>query len=876
MTIYFNPYYDSSVFLTDEDCGLGKLFSGKEALLGELELRAGLTCAEIDHSERVIAYMEAMKTALDRAEAEGRDLYYAESFGRDDFGTAELMLGWRDSLVKAGWDGTSGVTSEKIEVLSLIESAFDCPGPADRWRTILKEAEIRPILRPSDRIVVQCREEDLEPSIKHLFESIQKHYSDRIVEYHSRTDGQSLASRCRILEFENEYDAHEWIASQDLAGNDVVAEADEALLNDILHVLGKPGIGAADEGIGAIMRLLPLGMALFRHPADITCLQSYLQSPRTPLGKLHTQLGRKDGSPYWVRTASLLYGHICSEGGFGKKWRDIIGEAKFQWDGTPLDDRTYQDALLFIDMWDRSRDLPAGEARVADVTAFVKGLGRWAGSSIQPECSLNPQFQALQRYCGTMLRLISSVDTETVSVDKLCTWANHICVPINISSDYARLGSINTVSNVADIYSGAEKLIWFAAATDNGISYEYDFLSRSEIKALSGVWIADKEQTARMDKAYRLEGMCRCKDITIVTCRRISGVDTVQSSLLSDISRVIPSKPGDAVVKTGKGTVSTDFGKKAEHRFDPSVLDGFRRDAESYSSISTLIMSPVDYLLDYVKGYRQYGIDEVADLPTTEGTVAHAYIEKLGERCSNDPMAMLSLHNSGYDAILDEVISDNGLVLCLEENSLEEKSFRISLKESVSTLLGIIIGNGLKIIGFEYETTQCIEPIGPVYAKIDCLLQDPADGEYVIIDFKYNGGKTYKDKIEKNRELQLAVYRKVVENDPDLGKVKFIGYYAIPRRTLFTPQNTLRDNPAIEEVIQPATTDIFSLAAKGYQFRMEQLRKGILEEGEGLKIEDLDYSSQVGLYALDADYEDPSIKAGAYGDKNIVLKGGLE
>ena len=69
MTIYFNPRYDSSVFLTAQDCSLGKTYSGKEALLSELELRAGLTCAEADHADRVIAYMEAMKTALDNSPA---------------------------------------------------------------------------------------------------------------------------------------------------------------------------------------------------------------------------------------------------------------------------------------------------------------------------------------------------------------------------------------------------------------------------------------------------------------------------------------------------------------------------------------------------------------------------------------------------------------------------------------------------------------------------------------------------------------------------------------------------------------------------------------------------------------------------------------
>ena len=879
MTIYFNPRYDSSVFLTAQDCGLGKTYSGKEALLSELELRAGLTCAEADHADRVIAYMEAMKTALDKAKAEGRELFYEGSFERDDFGTAELMLGWRDALVKAGWDGKPVGESEKIDVLSQIEASFNCSGSADRWRTILAEAARRPILRPSDRIMVQCDEDDLEPGLKKLFDSINAQYAVPVVEYHSQArpvskDDQAFKAKCRILEFDNEYTAHEWIASQDLGQDDVVAEADEALLGDILHTLGKPGIGAADEGIGAVMRLLPLGLALFRYPADINCLQSYLQSPRTPLGKLHTEVV-KDEQTFHPGAVRQLFDHICSEGGFGKGWNEILEGAKYAGDGTPLDDETRSEALEFIGMWEKSKDLPDGEARVADVTKFIKGLNNWAGGCIQPDGELNAQFQALQRNCGAMLRLLSSWNGDTIPVEKLCRWASHICVPINISSDYARLGSMNVVGNLADIYSPAGRLVWFAATTDNSTSYEYDFLSRSEIEDLraAGSLLADKEQMARLDKAYKLEGLSRCSSVTIVTCRRISGVETVQSALLSEISGCIPTTPGTPVAKTASGDVETDLGKKTVHRFDPKILEGFKRKAESYSSINTLLMSPVDYLLDYVKGYRQYGIEEVADVQTTEGTVAHAYIEALGQKCSNDPKAMLAMHRSDYDTILTQVISEKGLLLCLEENGLEEKSFKVGLQESVGTLLGIIIENGLKIEGFEYELTADIAPIGPVFAKIDCLLSDPADGKYVILDFKFNSGMTYYRKIEDNRELQLAVYRKVVEKE--LGEVKFIGYYAIPRKTLFTPANTLQDNPAVEEVYQDEL-DIFEMAARGYVYRWDQLRQGILEEGEGLPLVDLDYNSQLDLYALEGDYDKPELKAGAYGDKNIVLKGGLK
>lgn len=885
MTIYFNPRYDSSVFLTADDCGLGKAYSGKEALLNELELRAGLTCANTEHADRVIAYMEAMQVAQQNS-----PLFYSESFKQDDFGTAELMLGWRDALVKAGWDGKPSGESEKIRVLSLIESNFNCPGSADRWKIILKEAAKRPILRPSDHVIVQCPYEDLEPVMQHLFDSINALYDTPVVTYHSVAVPITTDSKCKILEFENEYPAHEWIASQALDANDVVAEADEALLGDFLHILGKPGIGAADEGIGAVMRLLPLGLSLFRYPVDINSLQSYLQSPKSPLGKLYTQGEKKDGTPFWAPAVRQLYDHICSEGGFGKEWDDILEKATYNYDGTPLSENDRKKALKFIGMWEQSKDLDKGLAPVSGVVTFIKGLNNWAGGKVNPESELNAQFLALQRYCGAILRLLDGWKGDTIPVEKLSRWASHICVPINTSTDYSRIGSMNVVGNVADIFSNVKHLYWLAATTENGVSYEYDFLSPSEIKSLkaNGVLLPEKEQMARLDKAYKLEGLSRCEDITIVTCKRISGVETVPSALLAEISDCISTEQGKPIAKTATDKVETDHGKAAVHHFDPKILEGFHRKTESYSSIYTLLMSPVDYLLDYVKGYRQYGTQEVADIATTEGNVAHAYIETLGIKCNYAPNAMMNMHKRCFDSLLNEVIMENGLVLCLEENSLKKKSFRVGLQESVETLLGIIIENSLVIEGFEYEITADIAEIGPVYAKIDCLLRDPADGRFVIIDLKYNAGKTYFSKIEDNRELQLAVYRKVVETGGyrenedgsrtviPAGDVKFIGYYAIPRKTLFTPENTLIDNPAVEEVTQEDPKDIFVMAVKGYIFRWDQLRHGILEEGEGLALSNLDYAQRLDLYALETDYENNELKARAYGDKNITLKGGLE
>lgn len=873
MTIYFHPRYDSSVFLTEKDCGLGKAYCGTEALMAELELRAGLTCAETDHPSRVISYMEAMEAALGR----DPDLFYQDSFRRDDFGTAELMLGWRDALVKAGWDGSPVGDSEKISVLSLIESCFCCPGSADRWRALLAEARKRPILRSSDNIEVQCRRDDLDPLLQALLDAIGAHSEVKYLEPGTIEDG-----KIKIIDFDNEYTAHEWITAQELGGEDVVAEADLALLGDFLRTAGKPGIGAADSGIGAVMRLLPLGLSLFRYPADIAALQSYLQAPRSPFGKLYGKCGTEDGGEYYASAARRLFSHICSEGGFGPGWDEILDGARFDFNGAPLPDKERDEALQFLGMWEQSQKLPEGEAPVKGVAAFIEGLGRWAGRSVSPDSPFNAQYQALQRYCGAMRRLLGRVKGDTVPVSTLTRWAAHICVPIDITSDYPRLGSLNVVGSVADIYSGADRLIWFAASTDSEIPYEYAFLSPDEIRDLekAGVLVSRKERLAEMDKAYRTEGLSRCREVTVVTCRRISGKETLRSALLAELEDRISPVAGTPVPKTASGPVVKNSGKAAKHTFDPAILNGFKREEESYSSINTLIMSPVDYLLDYVKGYRQYGIDEIADIETTEGIVAHAYIETLGGRCGNDPGKMLALHGTDYNSILDQIIGEKGLILHLEENLLERESFRVSLGESVGILLEIIISNNLEIVGFEHTLTANLPKIGNVIAKIDCLLKDPSDETYIIIDFKYSHGKTYQKKLEECRELQLAIYRKVVEKE--LGPVKFVGYYAIPRRKLYTADNTL-NHDAIERIHRKTTPALFDQAARGYVFRMRQLRQGIAEEGEDLQLQVLDYFSQPDLYPLEISYEDKSKniaegekrKARAYGDKNITLKGGL-
>lgn len=291
----------------------------------------------------------------------------------------------------------------------------------------------------------------------------------------------------------------------------MVAEADTALLGELLRSLGKPQTGAADKGIEPVMRLLPLGVALFRYPADIASLQSFLQSPKNPVGKLYIEREGEDSKKYHVKASIALLQHICANGGLGDGWDGIIRDARFTYDGKDISARDYDRDVAFLNLWNKSRTLPEGKANVKDVKDFVCGLDKWAAGGIAPESNLDSQFHALRGSCRAMLRLLDSVGEATADIDRLCRWAAHLTVPVDISSDYARRGSISLTGSLADIHSKAERFIWFASTTSNDLPYEYAFLTRSEIEALrdAGLLITGREQAARNLNTLKMDGLSR-------------------------------------------------------------------------------------------------------------------------------------------------------------------------------------------------------------------------------------------------------------------------------------------------------------------------------------------------------------------------------
>ena len=130
--------------------------------------------------------------------------------------------------------------------------------------------------------------------------------------------------------------------------------------------------------------------------------------------------------------------------------------------------------------------------------------------------------------------------------------------------------------------------------------------------------------------------------------------------------------------------------------------------------------------------------------------------------------------------------------------------------------------------------------------------------------------------------MQLILYKEALRLDT--GKdVSVYGYWLLPQYTFLTESDSVLGDNVIHYNTEPenraAMKDLFEQVKNSYLFRMDQIRHGIIEEGELMPLADLDYFNQQGarnLYPLRGAYKNEGLKERPYGMDNLTLKGGLE
>ena len=268
------------------------------------------------------------------------------------------------------------------------------------------------------------------------------------------------------------------------------------------------------------------------------------------------------------------------------------------------------------------------------------------------------------------------------------------------------------------------------------------------------------------------------------------------------------------------------------------------RDHESATSLDSLIQNPFDYSLQYLIGIRDDGVTKMMQLDRTQGEVAHDVIanlfDKEGE--TNNPATILQRVSSGYDTAFSNALLEKGAILLLRENRVDIKIMKDRLRNAIDTLLDILTANKLHVVKCEKEILRGLDFVGNPDIKgfVDMLLEDDK-GNLYIFDFKWTSSKNhYPELLKKNGSLQLALYKQLVEKE--LNKtVVATAYYLMPENCLYSTYPFQGEHTSVITEEENIGKNLFLQVKNSYKYRLEEIKKGKIELGEGKKADDLQY-----------------------------------
>lgn len=855
MKIFYSPYYDGDIFLGDTPTLMGSIFVGNAGLLDQLQLRAGLHLEAKSDIERDAEYHNAMMQHI-------RDTAFEKSATVDPFGVASKLLQWRDTLVMAGWDGTcTDQNARKIIVLANIEKDFHSTGSPDCWKKVREYYSSKnPLIGCVESIQVDCPWDVIPSIIQQTLTSIENQGTKVEKQADSMSDSLNLdVSKVRLVEFEDVNDAYEWFATiEKLPENTAVINRDNSRLNHTLYTWNKPMVHSSlKDSNPQLLQLFKLSMSIFSRPLNIQNLVSYLLLPKSPIpGKLRGELARL----------------ILSKGGFGDKakredgkirddWEEIIKNFEFVGKDGNMSPQAIGVArakkMPFLDPI--RKDYSEGISKQELINYIVKLeewiLGYFTNDEL-PE-DISSQFHELRTYFNSFSTALGPLP-EKVQYSEIEKLILQIYRPMNYSLQSAEIGSSNVIENIRALAIPATTLLWLDCQEEDFEYDAYDFLSPNEREYLTqkGCVIPDFAKHLEICRNERLRLVNECRDIILVRSKFDGSKRLGEHSIVTEARHAYPkSHKGQELVPTPVEKIfnmqKTTCIDKPIDIFQPVMyIDlenvNYPGRKESNSSLDTLINLPFNYVMQYVAKLPKPDEEQISNPFTTTGLVAHNFFEHIIGDAGDDLNKMRDLTNKEFDQRLESSIDATGLIMRQTENAAKLTEFRKQLKESMLAIIDIMDAKEWKPVGCEMpfptedDSSISIGRIPQFGARIDFLLKTK-DEHYVIIDFKWSYSKSYVDKLKDNAAIQLELYRQVVLATYEDKKVDGVGYYLMPKNTLYTIDfDEIPNSKLIRKIDFAGTDDLFNKIQNSYEFRMEELKKGHIEEGETMEFYGID------------------------------------
>ena len=888
----FSPEYSGHVYVGLNELRpelMDTMVCDTIGLVAMLELRMGIHVEEQSGNNRTVLYYKAMSEFMKKHP----DNILAPSFKLSGLGTSEQALRWRDSLVMDKWKPEVGQCSSRLDVLAGTEEFFDCVGLADRIATILNLInKVEKGVFTDLEIVLPCEKDLLHPSIIELLTALEGLGATVSYDAYKATSKNNLTKVTQMLQsdtegkikleegdksfliyhFTDENAANEYLSLKgDELDADVWVNNSNKSMDNWLRMMGKPTMGSCmAESSPQLVQLFVLGLEMMKEPLNIQSIISWLYAPMQPLG---TYFG------------GILAEKIIEEGGYrNEKCQQVVNDymmGKFSYHDPEEEAQLSDKERAKRDEHEKKEReelvkvyLPPFEVQTqvetTRIKSYLNSLSGWASNRAHflSEKPNNEgwisQLQSLAEMCDTFVLLLdsSSMGSEA-DWKQMDSWMSTLYKGKTFMQYAPQKGSRELIDNPAKMAARSKRTIWMNFAGDNGRQLDCGFLYPSERKAVEKrLTLWDKRKESDYHQKMEMKPLLMTDEQLILVVTDYAGGELAQKhpfmvQLETQVENleVFTITPNLLNEDTENVKLVRNENEGSMITFDHADLLKWPKHL-SYSSLSTLVEYPLDFVMERMLNIMSTGPDNIADLKTTKGTVAHAVIDGLfaprdGKEHSTAEEIAVRVREE-FEEQVRKSIEACGAILYLPENRLEAELLKEQLQKCLDVLLTIIRENHLTVTGYELRVTKDMGMIKneegwDMIGFIDMTLEDK-NHHPVVFDFKWTSSKSYyTDLLTANRSIQLELYRTMLSEEKR-DAVERVAYFLMPESHLYSLEHF--EGLHCTQLQSTNNDNIVKQLKNSFFYRKKQIDSGKTEIGEGFPCDVLSYYNDTETQSL--------------------------
>ncbi len=857
--------------------------TGPLGMLNVLETQLGLLRLDASNSDRVLQYLEVLKR-LDSSER-----FYHQSFGVDALGTAATLLNWRDQWHLHGWTGaaadvlvngehtrlrdmaaidreavktlapsigerlalvSSALLSRKVRIATVVlcEPLKNWP---QAWRTVLSQLNFS----ADETNLVRSKAGTMLAEIQQSLLSLNSNGSAPKIRW--RNDG-SVA----VLQADSPLLAANWVADQlhdrgaDNCEQVLLCAPDAALLDDVTVAANLPRQGFKESSpFRPALQVLPLVLSQLWLPTDIYGLLKFLTHPicpvpaiaRTPLAEMLARTPGIGSGPAWAKTLDRIE-KACKNAGYDwvsvrERIRIWIEHPRFE-TAAGITLATLTDRLKQLASYFQGRLLDKDTAKQM---AFTSALSQ----TLTLQRSVNAL--ALQGETHIKMRPLQTLLLQATALGSF----NPLFV--------AQVGACRTVTQPGAAIDAAQTVFWWQLLAPASVA-AYPW-SRSELATLrkAGVELPD------LNDAMSQEAMLWQRPIFAATDQLklvlpAPGMEVHPLWLLLESLFEKGFRPPVVALEhslTDASLVPVPPRPLPERKRwwelpDDVVIDP--RASESYSSLEQYLFNPYVWVLRYPAKLSPSSILDVSEGVLLYGNLSHHLVE----RCLQQKDA-LDQRDAEFEAwfgpAFGDLISQEGAVLQMPGRQEELSTFRRKLLYSMRQLRIQLRAAGVTVALSEEKLEG--QFIGGNISGSSDLLLTRKDGQQAILDLKW-GRKSYEDKLEDNRHLQLAIYGEMVRQRT--GHWPRLAYFSLGSGELLATDNDFFPKAKLirkaADVADEGAAHLWQRFLKTWAWRRAQIDQGRIEVVLEAHDEELPDEDALAIEVLNINYNDFAALAG--------------